>query len=406
MYIDTQPSNRFFNSIVESNAGWVRTEISWAWAEPNDTSPDNYRWVEADASVSVAAHTNIQVLGTILHAPPWAAIPSNGPLYPGKLEELAEFVAEVVERYDGDGYKDAPCSPVINHWEMYNEPDSRHRWGNHPEKYAEMLATIYPVMKAANPRAKLVFGGVAQDWFVDQDGPFVRNWVEKVLDARSGVYFDYMNIHSFPAYWPEYGSSHPPGTLAKVQYFRRIMTSRGFVRPIMITETSNYIPSPTESLTWRQAVYLVEVFTEARAADVAMVSWFTMHDLEGHPLTGLVSRDNPPRKRPLFYAFNTITKLMESATYKRTLSPAVDGGSRYLGYEFDDARNNRRIIVAWVHFTEGGGVLTQISVNATSAKRYNMLGGVTTLTDGSDGSIDGKITVQFDREPLLLELPR
>lgn len=405
MYIDTQPASPYFYPLVESRAGWVRTEVSWAWAEPDDTSPDGYNWTEADASLSVAQHTNIAVLGTVAHAPPWAAQPSNGPLKPGKLEDLVEFMAALAERYDGDGIKDAPCSPVVNHWEMYNEPDSRHKWGYAPDAYAEMLAAVYPAVKAANPQAKLVFGGAAQDWFEDQGGPFVRNWVEQVLDARSGVYFDYMNIHAFPAYWPEY-ASNPPGTLEKVNYFRDLMIERGFVRPVMITETSNFIPTITSSLVWRQAVFLVEVFTQARVADAAMTSWFTMYDLPNYPHTGLVSMDTPPQRRPLFYAFDTISAFLESASYVRTLTPAVDGGEKYLGYEFDDPSNDRRIIVAWVHFTEDSSTTTQISINANMAIRYAMLGGATPLVDGSDGSADGKITVRFGREPLLLEVPR
>ena len=38
--------------------------------------------------------------------------------------QFKQYFREVVERYDGDGYKDAPGSAVVTYWEMYNEPDA------------------------------------------------------------------------------------------------------------------------------------------------------------------------------------------------------------------------------------------------------------------------------------------
>ena len=46
---------------------------------------------------------------------------------------------------------DAPGSPIVAYWEFYNEPDNRDFWGHAADEYAELLAAVYPVVKAANP---------------------------------------------------------------------------------------------------------------------------------------------------------------------------------------------------------------------------------------------------------------
>ncbi len=39
------------------------------------------------------------------------------------LSELAEYLGAVVERFDGDGFHDAPGAPEVHYFELYNEPD-------------------------------------------------------------------------------------------------------------------------------------------------------------------------------------------------------------------------------------------------------------------------------------------
>ena len=75
----------------------------------------------------------------------------------------------------------------------------------HGDAYAALLTAAYPAIKAANPQAKVVFGGIAYDWFTDADpvtpannGPFVRAFFEDVLKNGGGGYFDVMNFHFYP----------------------------------------------------------------------------------------------------------------------------------------------------------------------------------------------------------------
>ncbi len=406
MYWDTRPENQFFAALAESNVGWVRVEVTWYRAEPENTTPENYDWSQTDEEMAVAMHTNINVLGTFVHAPLWAAGSPDGPFRPGMQDEFVEFVSAVVERYDGDGVDDAPCAPVINYWELYNEPDDRHDWGYAPDQYAAMLEAVYPEVKAANPNAQVVFGGVAQDRFEDQDGVFVRNWVQDVLAAGGGPYFDVMNIHNYPGYWPEW-DVHFPGTVGKVATFNQILADAGFTKPMMITETGDAIIESDGWLPHRQAMTLVEVMTSARAANVDTVIWFTFHDLPDWSIYhGLVTHEVPPQLKPSYFAFRTLAGFLETADYVRTWTPERDGGASYVAYEFDDATQDRRLLVAWTFRDITPEVRTELAIPASQASRFDVYGTETMLTDDSDGQVDGRIKIAVGSEPVIVTWPR
>src|SRR5690606_37440919 len=93
----------------------------------------------------------------------------------------------------------------VKHWELYNEPDAGSGpegggWGFNANRYAQMLQAVYPAVKAADSEAQIVFGGLAYDNFVTGPGTgiFVRDFLDKVLDAGGGDYFDVINFHYYP----------------------------------------------------------------------------------------------------------------------------------------------------------------------------------------------------------------
>ena len=105
----------------------------------------------------------MQIIGTLGSNPTWAATYPEGLIDKVPVQEFVQFVRAVVERYDGDGLQDAPGSPVINNWELYNEPDGDDPiraqyggigyWGRYGAEYAQMLCAVYPEIKKANPSA-------------------------------------------------------------------------------------------------------------------------------------------------------------------------------------------------------------------------------------------------------------
>ena len=228
MYGSTTRDNTYFDDLMDSRATWVRVPVSWRNAEPVNTDPANFNWASADAALAVAIDGCINVIATHRWSPDWAAYVDDGPVHADKLDDLAEYLAALVERYDGDGFEDAPGSPVVRYWELYNEPDaatSYTGWGRNPQRYAEMLKIPRPKIWDASSEAKVLIGGLAYDWFEDAEpypGKFRRTFLEDVVKAGGGDKFDIMNFHYYPDFahnWADYG----PGLIGKTRAIRAEM---------------------------------------------------------------------------------------------------------------------------------------------------------------------------------------
>ena len=219
-----------------AGVSWVRWPLIWESIEPNDTTPGHYNWATTDASFAAAKATGLKVVATLMNNPSWAATTLGGPLDRSGVGALVEFMAAAVERYDGDGRDDAPGSPVVDYWELYNEPDGgdpvRARtagigyWGPFGADYAQMLCAVYPAAKAASPNAKMVLGGMAYDWFIEDGGHFVRAFLDNVLAADGGRCLDAVAFHYYPLFeptWAPYG----PGLSGKANYLRSKLDSYG-----------------------------------------------------------------------------------------------------------------------------------------------------------------------------------
>ena len=90
--------------------------------------------------------------------------------------------ADVAARYRG----------VIDHFEIWNEPDGRWAFAGEPEDYGRLLASSYDAIKAAAPSARVVLGGTMSP---DARG---AGWLRRVFrspSADSARKFDVSSIH-------------------------------------------------------------------------------------------------------------------------------------------------------------------------------------------------------------------
>jgi hypothetical protein len=419
MYGSTRPTNPYTPFLLQSNASWVRVPVSWNSAEPVNTTPGNYSWAAIDAALAVAVHQSPRVIATVDIAPEWAADAPTSPIYPARLPDFAEFVKAVVERYDGDGYQDAPGNPVVNYWEFYNEPDAKLTnwvpgWGNNGAQYAEMLQTVYPAVKQANPRAQVVFGGIAYDWWESASGPFVESFLDDVLQAGAGPFFDIMNFHAYPSFatnWTNDGSS---GLYEKAQAVRNKLLNYQLDKPLIITEagwhSSNELTAPSSPEL--QARFVTELFVESMAADLDVMIWWMLFDPGGGGYAnGLITSAPNPATKPSFTAYTTLVSQLGGTQFVRMLAtpPPVfnpDGSVHSMdAYEFRDATNKRTIYVAWMN-PVNGTVVWQLRLPGQQATVRSIYGNVTlNLTDAGDGVVDGQITVPVGSQPVYVEVP-
>ena len=425
MYGNTSNTSPYYNALVGANASWLRVELSWAAAEPTSQVPPVYNWGAIDSNLAAARadQAGLNLIATVNHAPGWAAAVGTGPLNSDSREDLANFMAALVERYDGDGLDDAPGSPVVLYWEMYNEPDSNSNvndsgflppvgWGDVGEEYAFMLEEVYTAVKTANPNAKVVFGGIAYDWFKSEGGKFVDSFLEDVLNAGGGDYFDVMNFHSYPAFYVNWTNNQGSGLIEKAAEIRSIMENFELEKPLIITESGwhdNNVPGPPiPGSPHIQARYVVQLFTESMAADLDIMIWWLLYDVGGaYPYNaGLVTNAAPPVEKLAYQVFQDVVAELQTAHFVRTLTTAETGNNLMEVHLFNDNVLNRSVYVAWLNRVDTTSSATLRLPVSGATIRNSITGAVSSVTDGSDGVNDGFITVTVGADPLYVEVSK
>jgi hypothetical protein len=335
------------------------------------------------------------------------------------VADLQEFMGALVERFDGDGVADAPGSPAVRYWEIYNEPDASDEWhaehggygffGNQGDVYAAHLDALYPVIKAASPKAQVVFGGVAFDNFDDQGGSFDRYFIDDVLRNCTGPCFDVMNFHYFPYYrfrWENFGRD----VIGKVNVIRSKLASHGFDRPLMCTETS----WPT-GINWGsevlQARYVIAGNVRGLAKGLVVMSWYAWNDNDPS-LPGLVNNQLEPK--PGYYAYQTMSKQLENSRFVRALSEQETGSSDVEGYVFDVPGESQpeRLDVIWFDCPEyqqfppsncGTGTSYTLAMPASALQITDMYGNSSVRYDASDGVTDGNVSLEIRPDPIYVK---
>ncbi len=183
---------------------WSREQLSWAsydlsWGPPF-----------FDQRINTVVQSGFPIYATLCTTPDrfstqeckdWAD--ANGrPRYfcpPANPADFAAWAGEVTERYDGDGYLDAPGSPRIPYWEIWNEPDVMDTWLPQPDPatYASMLCQSYQAIKAADPTAKVMIGGIAGFDTVGRDG-----FMDAVVANGGWPCFDILAYHLYDFPYP------------------------------------------------------------------------------------------------------------------------------------------------------------------------------------------------------------
>jgi hypothetical protein len=321
-----------------------------------------------------------------------------------------EFVVVLVERYDGDGIDDAPGSPRIRYWEFYNEPDNGNvlyaeqgwgYWGHNGAGYAQMLAAVYGPVKAASAEAKVIMGGLAYDWFEDQGGPFVREFLDDVLSNGGGQYFDVMNFHYYWPFGPDW-FSYGIEIIGKTNFLRSKLLSYGVEKPFICTESGAWsqLEGGSDEI---QSRYVAKLYARSMVAGLQYVTWFTLQDSAEDPRNwGLLDDSLDPK--PAYSAYQVLTTEMAGARYKRALTSVETGGwsetEGYL-YTFPCRVSSKEIYVVWTNY---GEVYRPLTVAADRIRRVDKYGVATVIEDSADGKVDGKVSLTVGPSPLYLEV--
>ncbi|RIK43883.1 MAG: hypothetical protein DCC55_04285 [Chloroflexi bacterium] len=394
-------------ALNSSGATWVRNQVFWELVEPTNRTPPQYNWVVVDRTVGAVTQGCFHMILTHVSSPTWAATNAPGLIDKVGFDRFAQYIGALVERYDGDGIADAPGSPIVEYFEFYNEPDAGPRphgeaWGNYGAEYAEMLKTVYPVIKAANPNAQVVFGGIAYDGFTENGGIFVRSFLDDALAAGAGDYFDIMNFHQYPAFAAAWTNNKGPGLLEKTEAIRQKLAEYGLDKPIIITETGWHNNAhPLEEFSSNdeiQSRYVVSLFAQGLAADVKINTWWPFIDI-GPTYeydSGLITVDG--QLKPAYGVFQLMTQELGSAQYVRTLTQAQTGNADLEVHEFTDTATGQTLYVAWRNPVDNPSLPgLPLALNAAQVLVKDLYGATSVVNDADDGSANGRVTVSVGR---------
>jgi len=329
----------------DSGTYWVRyNAFNWADIEPIRTNPPTYNWsaVNETALRNITA-SDLRTIGLILKTPSWAQkIPGKacGPIAEEYLSAFSQFLDALVKRY-------AYSSFNIRYWEFFNEQDAPWTlivdgdsgygcWGDSSDLeyyggdyYAEMLKVAYPAIKAVDPNAQVVLGGLLLD--CDPGHPLQGetcpsgNFLKGILSNGGGNYFDIANFHTYPyelsgkivdETHPKW--EHRGGILeGKAAFVKEVMANYGFSKPIFNGETAFNCPewSDCNSNLGRfyenQASYVPRLYSISKSIGLLGSIWYSLED-PGWRYCGLLNAGGSPK--PAYIAYQFMTQEMHNTT--------------------------------------------------------------------------------------------
>ena len=396
-----------------AGARWARVAISWRTTE---TSPGVYSWAATDTRLKQMRQQGYEIILSAMHNPTWAAATDCGPIKSQHLPTYANFMKAVVARYSVSPYN-------IRFFELGNEPDNSDVanqgwvggcWGKGPnqaagaggDKYAAMLKVVYPAMKTANPAAKVAIGGLAYDSWLTEGGPYDPYFLDDVLAAGGGPYFDIINYHFYEAFSYKWGSVAGKGSALRA----KIKAATGLTKPLMVTELGAPNSKPAGSADPNiysedlQARYVIKGSVQGIANGIYPLIWFQAVDRPQHSggyAYGLLRSNLAPK--PAYIAFRTLTAELAGAVYEGRPSGMLSGVE---AYAFKSGSQRR--IILWRNSASAVNQPFPVSQVGGRIRFVDKAGVASLVVDGSaldlDGRLDGSVSIAASPNPLIVEL--
>jgi hypothetical protein len=232
-----------YTSLIRTAGGnTARMNMTWWGLEPVRDVWAEQIWANYGTVYREFVAAGITPHFTIENAPPWArdlgapqlCLDGDVCSYPPAQSELAEwkeFVVEVTTRF--------PLARI----EIWNEPNFAGGWrsGPDPERYATLLASAYDAIKAANPSAQVISGGLGES--IKPGGIALREFLDRAYAATPSIedHMDALNFHTYPG--PRLGENSE--FAATMRDVREIRAKYGDTStPLFVSETGYTTTGP------------------------------------------------------------------------------------------------------------------------------------------------------------------
>jgi hypothetical protein len=348
--------------VADAHGRWVR-QASVEWKDV-ETSMGARNWPALswlEPGLIEASTRGMNVILIVRGTPAWAQLHSGvpcGPMKSQNIDEFAAFMNDLVERYSVAPYN-------VKYWEIWNEPDVDPSqvsadslfgcWGDFGDTagfgggyYAQMLQAVYPQIKAADPQAQVLLGGL----LMDCDPPCVQaEFLDGVLSYNGntgGQYFDGVSFHAYDygsttttgryvnPNWSAASDTTGPVIAAKVQFIQSELAAHSVNGKYLINTEAAVLCVPESNVVCQndaapfsttKAYYVAEAYAMALKLGLRANLWYS---LPGWP--GRASRlvDGSATPVPAYYAYQFAATRLAGATYLADVTVS----SNIWGYKF------------------------------------------------------------------------
>ena len=285
-------------------AHWARMFVSWRALQPT-AAPISEATLEGWEQRFEALPKGTKLILDVYGTPEWETGSADEHAPPANPNDYANFVATLARRWGS----------LVTAFEIWNEEDSSAWWagGPDPAAYTRLLQAVYPAVKAVDPQATVVLGGLTGNDYEFLEGVYA--------DGGKG-YFDAVGVHTDTAcnvlspyeYLRGLNERMVPDSFLAYREVRKVMVANGDEKPIWMTELSwrtttaicpegAWAGQKPEGVTEaQQATYLQQAYhCLAQDSYVKVALWFPIQD-EGPVVSGLLRSDGS--HKPSFTAMH------------------------------------------------------------------------------------------------------
>lgn len=306
--------------VKEANTSWARRyAIKWASVEQVE-GQYNWKMLEWLDVLALQAQTNgFTLLPIVSQTPDWAQEIQGypcGPIKSIKLAAFGEFMYQLVLRYSYPPYN-------VLYYEIWNEPDVDYRWvaspdnmfgcwGNNDEPnyyggeyYADVLQAIYPRIKAANPNAQVIIGGLLMgcnpnlpQYCTYHQSKYLEGilYHHGALDGKN--YFDGVAFHAYSDFngtlgqyvnggWYAVWNNVGPVVIEKARFIKQVLAHYGAQNKMLFAteialrcgpgENATSCQSYDENFELTKAYYLAQAYAASIAEGLKAAVWFDLN---------------------------------------------------------------------------------------------------------------------------------
>lgn len=324
-----------------------REGLIWQYYEPSPGShPDQ---ADFDDAVDRLSKAGIAVEEMATDTPAWAGegsaadVPKGlyAPVFadgtdvpgPGKAIDArnpwARFLYDAASRYRGK----------VHYWQIWNEPDfpsgaleasadPSRSWHGSVQDYVRLLQVGYLAVKAADPAARIVTGGLGYPAYL-----------QAILDRGGGRWFDAVDFHAYG--YP--GSDRGLEAFLKVCHgMRQVLMRNGLAdKGLLCSETGYSAEEPDE-----QAAYVLKLYPTAEAEGLQSCAYYTNTNPSWKEM-GLVDWHTMTQRSEGWWAYRDIARALEGTRFDRKLRL----GAQAVGYLFHGP-GQRQVAVLWAPYRD------------------------------------------------------